>query len=82
MIEQNGNENKWKNTLHKFLKGFSYVMVFFYLFLSFILIFSSFFSDTLNQTQRYSIGVLLFLYAIFRAYRIYQNQKEETNDEE
>lgn len=81
MIKQNGNENKWKNTLHKFLNGFSYVMVFFYLFLSFILIFSNLFSDILIK-YRYSAAALLFLYAIFRAFRIYKTQKEEIKDEE
>ncbi|MFZ4411915.1 MAG: hypothetical protein ACOYOV_02435 [Bacteroidales bacterium] len=82
MGKQMGDTNKWKNSLHNFLAIFSYVMVFFYLSLSLILLFTNTFIYILTPIQRYSIGGMLLVYSIFRAYRIFISQKEAKNDDE
>lgn len=75
------SKNKLKNTLHKFMKIFSYVMVFFYLIFSSILLLTSKFTASLMPVQRYSVGGMLLAYGLFRAYRIYKNNKENEYEE-
>lgn len=82
MEKQNFIKEKWKKTLQNFLKIFSYVMVFFYLIFSSILLLTGIFSATLTPVQRYSVGGMLLVYSLFRAYRIYESHKESINDEE
>lgn len=74
-------KDKWKNTLHKFMKIFAYVMVFFYLIFSSILLLTSTFSASLMPVQRYSVGGMLLAYGLLRAYRIYKSNKESDNEE-
>jgi len=82
MENQKGSKEKWKNTFHKILAKFSYVMVFVYLIFSLILLLTSKFSARLEPIQRYSVGGMLLVYSLFRAYRIYVSQKETTNEED
>ena len=72
---------KWKNVLQKLLKLLGYVMVFFYLIFSSILLLTSTFSATLSPVQRYSVGGMLLVYGIFRAVRIYKSHKESDDEE-
>jgi uncharacterized membrane protein HdeD (DUF308 family) len=72
---------KWKNVLQKLLKLLGYVMVFFYLIFSSILLLTSTFSATLSPVQRYSVGGMLLVYGIFRAVRIYKSNKESDDEE-
>jgi len=81
MEKQKFSKEKWKNTLRKILAQLNYVMVFFYLIFSLVLLLTGMFSATLSPFQRYSVGGILLMYAVFRAYRIYQSNKE-TNDED
>ena len=78
---QKSINGQWKNRLHKMLAILAYVMVAFYFVLSLILMLTNIFSASLTSMQRYSVGGILFIYSIFRAYRIYLSQKE-TNEEE
>ncbi len=48
----------------------AFLMVIFYMTLAGILIFSPIFDTTFSLTLRIVAGVIFFLYAIFRAYRI------------
>jgi len=54
----------------------------FYLMFSLILLLTNIFSATLSPIQRYSVGGILLVYALFRAYRIYLSQKETMNKDE
>jgi uncharacterized membrane protein HdeD (DUF308 family) len=76
------SKDKWKNILQKLLKLLGYVMVFFYLIFSSILLLTSTFSATLSPVQRYSVGGMLLVYGVFRAVRIYKSNKESNYEEE
>ncbi|MFZ4400972.1 MAG: hypothetical protein ACOYO1_13125 [Bacteroidales bacterium] len=78
---QKSNNGQWKNILHNMLDKLAYVMVVFYFVLSLLLMLTDVFSASLTSLQRYSVGGILLVYSIFRAYRIYLSQKE-TNENE
>lgn len=82
MEERSVNKEKLKNIFQKFLKIFGYVMVLFYLILSSVLLFTNIFSTTLSPIKRYILGGMLLAYGIFRAYRVFQSQKDNNEDEE
>ena len=82
MDKQKDSKEKWKNILHNIRAKFNYVMVLFYLIFSLILLLTSMFSATLSPVQRYTVGGILLVYAIFRAYRIYQTNNEIIEDDE
>ena len=82
MEERSVNKEKLKNIFQKFLKIFGYVMVLFYLILSSVLLFTNIFSTTLPPIKRYILGGMLLAYGIFRAYRVFQSQKDNNEDEE
>ena len=56
------------------IKYFGLVMVAVY-FIAGIVLFTNIFSNTLSQKQRYIIGAMIIIYAIFRTFRIFKDQK-------
>lgn len=55
---------------------FGFFMVFVYLTLGVFMVTSDFFLNTMNKLQKNSIGIILIIYGIFRAYRIYKENKK------
>ena len=61
---------------------FGYVMVLFYLALGLGFLLTNVFSEFISAgILRVSLGLLLILYSIFRAFRIYKQNKNEKHDE-
>lgn len=46
------------------------------------LLFTKLFSNTLSPAQRYTIGALLLIYAIFRTFRIFINKNKDEDEKE
>lgn len=56
-----------------FFYVFGLFMILFYLGMAYIMIFSPIFVERISAPLRYGMGVLFFLYGIFRAYRQYKD---------
>ncbi len=51
------------------------LMILIYLGMSFLLIFTNLFNDTMSFTMRIVCGILFFCYALFRSYRLIKYRK-------
>ena len=65
--------------MKRFIKYFGLAMVLAY-YAAGIAFFTNIFSNAMSQTQRYIIGGVIIMYAIFRTFRIFKDSKE-SNDE-
>lgn len=51
------------------------IMVAVYMGMSFLLLFTTFFQGSMPVWVRYVMGVVFFVYGIFRGYRVYKSRK-------
>jgi hypothetical protein len=65
---------------NKVKKTFKFLILFVYLGFGLFLIFKGWY--TLSSTQNVSIGVLLILYSIFRAFRLYRESVVKEGDDD
>ena len=65
--------------MKRFIKYFGLIMVGVY-FIAGIAFFTNIFSNILSPKQRYIIGAMIIIYALFRTFRIFKDSKE-SNDE-
>lgn len=63
------------------IKYFSLVMVAVY-FIAGVVFFTNLFSNTLSQKQRYVIGAMIIIYAVFRTFRIFKDQKGSKDEKD
>ena len=69
-MEKNENLSRQKKTITTTGMLFGILMIVVYCGMAYLMIFSSIFNQNLPEYFRYIAGVLLFLYGIFRAYRL------------
>ena len=69
-MEKNENLSRQKKTIKTTGMLFGILMIVVYCGMAYLMIFSSIFNQNLPEYFRYIAGVLLFLYGIFRAYRL------------
>ncbi|MBE6307567.1 MAG: hypothetical protein IJE18_03820 [Bacteroidaceae bacterium] len=71
-VEQPSNE-QGKSTLFAVITGI--IMVTIYLGMAFLLVFTTLFVGKVPEWVRYMMGVVFFLYGIYRGYRVYVSRK-------
>lgn len=71
-VEQPSNE-QGKSTLFAVITGI--IMVAIYLGMAFLLVFTTLFVGKVPEWVRYMMGVVFFLYGIYRGYRVYVSRK-------
>lgn len=69
-MEKNENLSRQKKPITTTGMLFGILMIIVYCGMAYLMIFSSIFNQNLPEYFRYIAGVLLFLYGIFRAYRL------------
>lgn len=69
-MEKNENLSRQKKSITTTGMLFGILMIVVYCGMAYLMIFSSIFNQNLPEYFRYIAGVLLFLYGIFRAYRL------------
>ncbi len=71
-VDQPSNE-QGKSTLFAVITGI--IMVTIYLGMAFLLVFTTLFVGKVPEWVRYMMGVVFFLYGIYRGYRVYVSRK-------
>lgn len=71
-VEQPSNE-QGESTLFAVITGI--IMVTIYLGMAFLLVFTTLFVGKVPEWVRYMMGVVFFLYGIYRGYRVYVSRK-------
>lgn len=71
--EEPRQEERGKASLFRIVAGA--IMVAIYLAMAFLLVFTTFFVNTVPAWVRYSMGLVFFVYGIFRGYRLYVGRK-------
>ncbi len=71
--EEPQQEERSKASLFRIVAGA--IMVAIYLAMAFLLVFTTYFSHTVPAWVRYSMGLVFFVYGIFRGYRLYAGRK-------
>ncbi len=70
------------NYFKLFLKYLSYLMVIVYLVLASMLLFTNIYATAVKPFQRYALGGILFVYGVYRCFRLYKEQKTMTDENE
>ena len=68
-IDKNGCEGESRS------KASIFIMVAIYVGMAFLLLFTNLFIGKVPEWVRYLMGVVFFIYAIFRGYRVYANNR-------
>ena len=78
-MQENNKKESGQNTVSYIFEN---IMSVFYLVMSFVLLFTVFFENTISKSIRLFLGILLGFYGIFRVYRAvkkFQNRNREGN---
>lgn len=70
----NGGQPKSRTSLFAVITGI--IMVTIYLGMAFLLLFTNMFVGKVAEWVRYLMGVVFFLYGIFRGYRVYASNRK------
>ena len=70
---------KTVNNFNKILRYFGFIMVIFYFIVGGFLLISDRMLAYLTPIQKNGIGIVIIIYGIFRGYRVYKDQKVNTN---
>ena len=74
-LDKNGceGESRSKTSIFAIIAGV--IMVAIYVGMAFLLLFTNLFIGKVPEWVRYLMGVVFFIYAIFRGYRVYANNR-------
>ncbi|MBR2378631.1 MAG: hypothetical protein IKA91_04255 [Bacteroidaceae bacterium] len=74
-IDKNGCEGESRSKASIFAIVTGVIMVAIYVGMAFLLLFTNLFIGKVPEWVRYLMGVVFFIYAIFRGYRVYANNR-------
>lgn len=74
-LDKNGCEGESRSKASIFAIVAGVIMVAIYVGMAFLLLFTNLFIGKVPEWVRYLMGVVFFIYAIFRGYRVYANNR-------